>query len=152
MPTEIEWVQNRDGTQGKTWNPITGCSKISLGCRNCYAERLAKRLAGRHGYPKDEPFRVTFHSERLYQPLEWKKPLMIFLCSMSDFFHRDISDDYILQILDIIKRCPHHTFQILTKRSHRMVQISNKIKRWPSNVWIGVTVEAKKYKDRIDCL
>lgn len=152
MSTKIEWVQNVDGTQGKTWNPITGCSKISIGCRYCYAERLAKRLGGRYGYPKDEPFRVTFHPQRLCQPLEWKNPLMVFLCSMSDFFHRDVPDDYIFQILDIIKKCPQHTFQILTKRSHRMVQISKKIKLWPSNVWLGVTVEAKKYKKRIDHL
>ena len=152
MSTKIEWVTNLDGSKGKTWNPITGCSKISRGCKYCYAERMAKRLAGRHGYPKDEPFKVTFHPKRLFQPLEWKKPLMIFLCSMSDFFHNDVPDDYIFQVLDTIKKSPHHTFQILTKRSNRMLEISKKIKQWPSNVWLGITVEAKEYKQRINHL
>ena len=102
MSTKIEWVTNLDGSKGKTWNPITGCSKISRGCKYCYAERMAKRLAGRHGYPKKEPFKVTLHSKRLYQPMEWKKPLMIFLCSMSDFFHDDVPDDYIFEIIEAL--------------------------------------------------
>ncbi|MFC1824664.1 DUF5131 family protein [Thermodesulfobacteriota bacterium] len=152
MSTKIEWVTNLDGSKGKTWNPITGCSKVSKGCKYCYAERMAKRLAGRHGYPKDEPFRVTLHRDRVNQPLAWKKPLMIFLCSMSDFFHNDVPDDYILQILNVMKKCRHHTFQVLTKRSERMLEISRKIKKWPDNVWLGVTVEAKEYKQRIDHL
>lgn len=152
MTTKIEWVLNLDGTKGKTWNPITGCTKVSTGCNYCYAERMAKRLAGRHGYPKDEPFKLTLHPKRLSQPLAWKKPLMIFLCSMSDFFHEDVPEDYIHQILDVIKKCPHHIFQILTKRSNRMIQINEKIKQWPENVWIGVTVETKEYKYRIDDL
>jgi len=152
MPTKIEWVRNLDGTKGKTWNPVTGCSKISLGCTHCYAERLAKRLAGRYGYPSDEPFRLTLHPGRLLQPLGWQKPSTIFLCSMSDFFHSDIPDDYIFEVLNIVKQCPQHTFQILTKRSKRMLQISKKMKLWPPNVWLGVTVEAKKYKERIDDL
>lgn len=152
MTTKIEWVQNPDGTLGKTWNPVTGCTKISLGCLHCYAERMAKRLAGRHGYPKDNPFRVTLHPDRLEHPLKWKKPLMIFLCSMSDYFHEDVREDYIFQVLNIIKKCPQHTFQILTKRSDRMLNISKKIKQWPANAWLGVTVEAKKYKVRIDHL
>jgi len=152
MSTKIEWVQNGAGTQGKTWNPISGCSKISRGCKYCYAERMAKRLAGRYGYPEDEPFRVTIHPERTTQPLKWSKPLMIFLCSMSDFFHKDVSDDYIFQILKIIRQCPHHTFQILTKRSNRMLTIDRRIKQWPSNTWLGVTVEGRDYKKRIDYL
>ncbi len=152
MSTKIEWVVNSEGTRGRTWNPVTGCSKISRGCKYCYAKRMAKRLAGRHGYPKKEPFKVTCHSNRLYQPLSWKKPRMIFLCSMSDFFHRDVPTNYILEVLDVIKKCPHHTFQILTKRSSRMVQISKMIKQWPENVWMGVTVEATEYKHRIDHL
>ena len=152
MSTKIEWVTNLDGSKGKTWNPITGCSKISRGCKYCYAERMAKRLAGRHGYPKKEPFKVTLHSKRLYQPMEWKKPLMIFLCSMSDFFHDDVPDDYIFEIIEVIKKCRHHTFQVLTKRSERMMEISRKIKKWPDNVWLGVTVEAREYKQRINHL
>ncbi len=152
MSTKIEWVLNPDGTQGKTWNPITGCSKISRGCKYCYAERIAKRLAGRHGYPKNDPFKVTTHPERLHQPVGWKKPLMIFLCSMSDFFHPKISDGFIFQILEIIRECPHHTFQILTKRSNRVLQISREIGKWPTNIWLGVTVESKEYKKRTDHL
>lgn len=152
MATKIEWVQNVDGTQGKTWNPITGCTKISPGCQNCYAERMAQRLRGRHGYPYDEPFKVTIHPNRLDQPTKWRKPLMIFVCSMGDIFHDDISNDVIFQVLRIIKKCPHHTFQILTKRSARMLEISENIKTWPSNVWVGVTVEAPDYKNRINDL
>jgi len=152
LTTKIEWVQNPDGTQGKTWNPATGCTKISLGCQHCYAERMAKRLAGRYGYPKNNPFKVTLHPDRLEHPLKWKKPLMVFLCSMSDYFHEDVPEDYIFQVLNIIKQCPQHTFQILTKRSERMLNISQKIKQWPFNAWLGVTVEAKKYKTRIDHL
>jgi protein gp37 len=149
MTTKIEWVQNADGSQGKTWNPITGCSKISIGCKNCYAERMAKRIAGRYGYPSDDPFKVTLHYDRLRQPFDWKKPLMIFLCSMSDYFHEDVPEAYIFQILEVMRRCPQHTFQVLTKRSERMLQISERIKHWPENVWLGVTVETKENKDRI---
>jgi len=152
VTTKIEWVQNPDGTLGKTWNPVTGCTKISLGCQYCYAERMAKRLVGRHGYPIDNPFQVTLHPDRLNRPFKWKKPIMIFMCSMSDYFHEDVPEDYLFQILETIKQCPHHTFQILTKRSERMLKISHKIKQWPANVWIGVTVEAKQYKIRINHL
>jgi protein gp37 len=152
MSTKIEWVRNLDGTQGKTWNPITGCTKISRGCLNCYAERIAKRLAGRHGYHLDHPFILTLHPNRLIQPLSWNKPLMVFVCSMSDIFHDEVPDSYILQTLEIIKRTPQHIYQILTKRSKRMLKFSRKIRNWPENVWIGVTVEASEYKERIDLL
>ncbi len=141
----IEWTES-------TWNPVTGCTKISKGCLNCYAEKMAKRLAGRYGYPKDEPFKVTPHPNRLDQPKFWRGNHLIFVCSMSDFFHEDVPDTFIYNVLNIIKECPVHTFQILTKRSDRMLQISNKIKRWPDNVWIGVTVESKAYKKRIEHL
>jgi protein gp37 len=152
MTTKIEWVQNVDGTRGNTWNPITGCTKISRGCQNCYAERIAKRLAGRHGYPREEPFRLTLHPDRLSLPLTWNKPSMIFLCSMSDFFHTEVPEGYILKIIEVIKRCPQHVFQILTKRPERMVEIDKIIKKWPNNVWLGVTVEAKEYVERIALL
>ena len=152
MTTKIEWVKNFDGKQGKTWNPITGCTRIGLGCQQCYAERMAKRLAGRHGYPQKNPFQVTLHPERLEQPMKWKKATMVFVCSMSDIFHKSIPDNFILNILHIINNCPQHTFQILTKREKRMLDISRKIKYWPDNVWIGVTVESKEYKKRIDLL
>jgi len=149
VTTKIEWVLNSDGTLGKTWNPITGCTKISAGCKNCYAERMSKRLAGRYGYPSKNPFQITLHRNRLEQPVSWRKPLMIFLCSMSDFFHEDVPLDYNLDIIRIINKCTHHTFQILTKRSDRILKISQKIKRWPDNAWLGVTVETKDCKKRI---
>ena len=141
----IEWTES-------TWNPVTGCTKISDGCLNCYAERMAKRLAGRYGYPKDRPFRVTLHPNRLNQPLRWKGRHVIFVCSMSDLFHDAVPDDYIFQILKIIKLCPQHTFQILTKRAERMYEISRSVGAWPENAWLGVTVESAKYASRVDYL
>ncbi|QTA82289.1 DUF5131 [Desulfonema limicola] len=143
--TKIEWTES-------TWNPVTGCTKISEGCQNCYAERMAKRLAGRHGYSKENPFQVTLHPNRLAQPLKWKGNHIIFVCSMGDIFHKDVPEDYILQILDIIKKSPNHTFQILTKRAERMLEISKKIGQWPDNVWMGVTVESKSCTERINML
>jgi protein gp37 len=119
--TKIEWAE-------KTWNPITGCTKISEGCRNCYAERMSKRLAGRYGYPADDPFKVTFRPERLGEPLKWKKPSRIFVCSMGDLFHEDVPDEFIDQVFGVILACrvlnniPNHTFLILTKRPERMVR------------------------------
>ena len=119
--TKIEWAE-------KTWNPITGCSKISEGCRNCYAERMSKRLAGRCGYPKENPFAVTLHPERLEEPLRWRKPSRIFVCSMGDLFHEDVPDEFIDQVFGVILACrilkniPSHTFLILTKRPERMAR------------------------------
>ncbi len=141
----IEWTES-------TWNPITGCTKISDGCLNCYAERMAKRLAGRYGYPKENPFTLTLHPDRLSHPLNWKGNHNIFVCSMSDIFHSNVPDSYLFDILNIVNKCPQHTFQILTKRAKRMAKISKDIGLWPHNVWIGVTVESKNYKKRIDCL
>ncbi len=143
--SKIEWTES-------TWNPVTGCTKLSAGCQNCYAERMAKRLAGRYGYSKENPFQVTLHRNRLHEPLIWKGNHLIFVCSMGDLFHKDVPDEYIFDILDVIKKTPHHTYQILTKRAERMVQISEKIGRWPRNVWTGVTVESKDCKSRIDQL
>lgn len=111
--TGIEWCDS-------VWNPITGCSKISEGCQNCYAERMAKWLAGRYGYPKDDPFKVTFHPDQLEQPLKWKKSRRIFTCSMSDIFHDDVRDEWIDKILLIILLSQEHTFILLTKRPEIM--------------------------------
>ena len=109
MTTKIEWTQ-------ETWNPVTGCSKISPGCANCYAERMAKRLKGRFGYPADDPFKVTFHSDRLDQPLKWRKPRMIFVCSMGDLFHEDVKDTQIIDVFDAMNDAKWHQYLILTKR------------------------------------
>lgn len=122
MPTDIQWVKNKDGSQGKTWNPVTGCTPISEGCARCYAKRLAEgRLQGRCGYPSDEPFRVTYHPERLRDPLKWKKPQTIFVCSMGDLFHEDVKIGWLTHIFDMIFKCPQHTFIILTKRPERII-------------------------------
>lgn len=108
------------------WNPVTGCTKISPGCQNCYAERMAKRLAGRCGYPKDEPFKVTLHPNRLEEPLGWKKPRRIFVCSMADLFHEDVPDEFIFKVFNTMANAQWicgHTFMVLTKRPERMRDI-----------------------------
>ncbi|HUX01088.1 MAG TPA: phage Gp37/Gp68 family protein [Phycisphaerae bacterium] len=120
MSTKIEWVKNPDGTAGKTWNPITGCTKISPGCQHCYAERMSKRLAGRCGYPADEPFRVTVHPDKFDEPLHWRKPAHIFVCSMADLFHPKVRFGTILRVVRSIIYTPWNTYQILTKRPSRM--------------------------------
>jgi len=132
-----------------TWNPVTGCTKISKGCLNCYAERMAKRLGGRYGYDRENPFKVTRHSNRIDQPRRWRKKTTIFVCSMGDLFHEDVPDETIGQVFKVIRACPHHTFQILTKRSQRMCRIHRTIGDWPENVWAGVTLESSEYKARI---
>lgn len=140
--TKIEWTD-------ETWNPVTGCTKISPGCKNCYAERMARRLAGRYGYPEQpNHFKVTLHPDRLDQPLRWREPRMIFVNSMSDLFHEDVPFDFISKVMDVIERAPQHTFQVLTKRPAH-------IKQWaywdnpqtidlPDNLWLGVSVENQK--------
>lgn len=137
MPTKIEWAT-------ETWNPVTGCTKISEGCQNCYAERMSKRLAGRCGYPKDNPFQVTFHPDKLDEPLRWRKPSRIFVCSMGDLFHEDVPEAWIFDIYTTMERCSQHTFLLLTKKIDRAARILHKFtgRTWPlPNVWLGVTAE-----------
>ncbi len=110
--TKIEWAD-------RVWNPVTGCTKISEGCRNCYAERMSKRLAGRAGYPRSG-FKVTMHPERLEEPLRWKKPSKIFVCSMGDLFHEAVSDEFLDEVFAVMAASAHHTFMVLTKRPARM--------------------------------
>jgi protein gp37 len=131
-----------------TWNPVTGCSKVSEGCRHCYAERMAKRLKamGQTRYRKG--FEVTLHSEALNDPLSWKKGRMVFVNSMSDLFHNDVPREFIREIFDVMGRCPQHTFQILTKRSKRLREECSTL-NWPSNVWMGVSVEDKRVIQRV---
>jgi protein gp37 len=139
MSTKIEWCD-------ETWNPITGCKKVSDGCMNCYAERMAKRLAGRFGYPADDPFRPTFHPDRLAKPMMWIRHKKIFVCSMSDFFIASL--DWMCQILQIIHKCPQHTFMILTKRTDSL-NLFNHVCGWhePHNIWVGATIENQKVAD-----
>jgi len=113
VPTKIEWATD-------VWNPTSGCTKVSQGCKNCYAARMAKRLAGRAGYPRDEPFRLTLHPDRLLLPLHWTKPRRVFVDSMSDLFHLDVPDEYICAVWGAMAAAPQHTFQVLTKRPARM--------------------------------
>lgn len=142
--SSIEWTES-------TWNPVTGCSKISPGCRHCYAERLAKRLKamGQPNYANG--FEVATHEHMLELPLRWKKPQTIFVNSMSDLFHKNVSTEFILRIFEIMSKAYWHRFQILTKRSDRLLKLDHKIE-WPSNVWMGVSVENNDYTFRIDHL
>lgn len=142
--SEIEWTES-------TWNPVTGCTKISQGCKNCYAERLALRLQ-RMGAPRyRNGFKITLHPDILHLPKSWKKPKLIFVNSMSDLFHKDVPDDYISRVFQTMRDCPQHTFQVLTKRSSRLAVVANRL-QWPSNVWMGVSVENAKTVHRIDDL
>ncbi len=141
MSTKIEWAT-------EVWNPVTGCTPISEGCQNCYAKRMATRLKGRFGYPEDEPFKVTFHPDKLDQPLKWKKPRRIFVCSMADLFHGDIPGHVIHEVMKVIKRSNQHTFLILTKRPNRMRSIWMNIDGVrPRNVWLGVSCENQARAD-----
>lgn len=144
--TKIEWAD-------AVWNPVTGCSKISPGCANCYAERFARRLAGRCGYPEDNPFRVSIHPERLNEPSKWHKPQRIFVCSMGDLFHPDVPVDFIRKVLLAMRNFEQHTFLLLTKRPERMREAINQALKitdycWPlGNVWVGVSVENQQAAD-----
>ena len=142
--SSIEWTES-------TWNPLTGCTKISPGCKHCYAERMAKRLhaMGQPNYANG--FKLTLHPQALEIPLSWKKPQMIFVNSMSDLFHKDVPVDFIQQVFDMMRRADWHRFQVLTKRAERLLELDAQIE-WPSNVWMGVSVENQDYKYRIDLL
>jgi protein gp37 len=133
VSSKIEWTE-------ATWNPITGCTKCSAGCEHCYAATLAKRLKAMGNVRYKNGFEVTVHRDLFTRPLEWKKPKMIFVNSMSDIFHEKISDEDILQLFEIMHKAHWHTFQVLTKRPDRLVDLSSQI-NWTPNIWMGVTVE-----------
>jgi protein gp37 len=142
--SSIEWTES-------TWNPITGCTKISPGCKHCYADRMAKRLQAM-GQPKYvNGFQLTLHEQELEKPLAIKKPQIIFVNSMSDLFHKNVPLDFILKVFDTMRQAHWHTFQVLTKRAERLQKLDPKID-WPENVWMGVSVESQDYAHRIDCL
>ncbi len=140
----IEWT-------GSTWNPITGCIKISPGCMHCYAERMAKRLQamGQPNYASG--FTLAMHEHSLELPLRWKKPQTIFVNSMSDLFLKGVPLSFINKVFDVMGRAHWHTFQVLTKRAGRLLELSKELP-WTGNIWMGVTVENGDYVDRIDCL
>lgn len=137
--SSIEWTEF-------TWNPVTGCSKISQGCKHCYAERLSQRFWG------ERPFTdVRVHENRIDQPRRWKRARTIFVNSMSDLFHEDVPTEFIARVFGVMEECPQHTFQVLTKRAERLAQLAHGLP-WPSNVWIGVSVEDSRVVNRIDLL
>ena len=142
--TSIEWTEC-------TWNPVTGCSKTSLGCQHCYAERMALRLKamGQPNYVNG--FEVTCHEHMLTRPLEIAKPRMIFVNSMSDLFHEAVPTDFVKRIFHVMNRAGWHTFQVLTKRAQRLANIAPTLE-WSSNIWMGVTVESDRYTERIELL
>lgn len=135
--TSIEWTE-------QTWNPTIGCSKVSPGCTNCYAEVMARRLQAMGLKEYEKGFALTLLPHRLEEPLKRSKPTIYFVNSMSDLFHEDIPDDYIRQVFDVIRRAPQHTFQVLTKRAERMATFFRDNKP-PRNAWLGVTVEDRKH-------
>jgi len=141
--TKIEWTD-------ESWNPITGCTKISTGCKNCYAERLAERFRGIKGHPYEQGFDLKWHPGRLKIPFHWRKPCRVFVCSMSDLFQDGIDTQWIEDIFSVMRGCPQHTFQVLTKRPEAMASYLNE---WahtgecPPNVWLGTSVEDQENAD-----
>jgi len=143
--TSIEWTE-------RTWNPTVGCSKISPGCAHCYAEVMAMRLKAMRVKGYENGFRLTLLPERLDEPIGRKRPTLYFVNSMSDLFHEEIPDGYLLQVLAVIRKAPHHIFQILTKRAERMAEFF-RLNKPPCNVWLGVTVENRAHGlPRLDAL
>ena len=142
--SSIEWTD-------ATWNPTTGCSKISPGCKHCYAERMSKRLKAMGVKKYANEFKVTLHHDALEVPLTWKTPHNIFVNSMSDLFHEKIPMDFIQKVFTVMKQAHWHQFQVLTKRSERLAELAPQI-YWPQNVWMGVSVENSEYTFRIDHL
>jgi three-Cys-motif partner protein len=146
MPAEtaIEWTES-------TWNPVTGCSKVTPGCAHCYAETFAERWRGVPGHPYEQGFDLRLWPQRLEYPLKWKRPRMIFVNSMSDIFHEDIPFEYVERIFVVMQEASHHKFQVLTKRHERMTELAPHLP-WPPNVWMGVSIENKRWVLRADYL
>jgi protein gp37 len=144
----IEWTD-------ATWNPVTGCTRVSAGCDNCYAERFSERFRGVPGHPFSTGFDLTLRPERLEQPLAWKKSRMIFVNSMSDLFHKNVPLSYVAQVFDVMERADQHVFQVLTKRSSLMRNFVNArygTRAAPSHIWLGVSIESPKLLVRLEHL
>ena len=142
--TGIEWTD-------ATWNPVTGCTRVSPGCKNCYAERLAIRLRAMRNPRYRNGFAVTLQPDQLGLPLRWRRPRRIFVNSMSDLFHEFVAEEYIRQVFDVMRQAHWHTFQVLTKRSERLATLAPRLP-WPRNVWQGVSVESARYTGRVEDL
>jgi protein gp37 len=140
----IEWTD-------ATWNPVTGCSKVSPGCKNCYAERLAGRLQAMRNPRYTNGFEVTLHPDQLTLPFRWKQSKRIFVNSMSDLFHEEVPDSFIFQAFEVMEKADWHFFQVLTKRAERLAQLAPRLP-WPHNVWQGVSVENRDYTGRVEWL
>jgi protein gp37 len=144
LKSKIEWTDS-------TWNPVTGCTKISPGCKNCYAERMALRLQAAHNPSYKNGFQLTLYERALVLPLGWRKPQAIFVNSMSDLFHEDVPDSFIKNVFNIMNRANWHRFQILTKRSDRLLQLNPEL-NWAPHIWMGVSVEDLEHTQRINQL
>lgn len=140
--TKIQWTE-------RTWNPVTGCSKLSAGCAHCYAETMAKRLQVMGSKRYANGFQLTLHPEVLSEPKKIKEPSMFFVCSMADLFHKDVPFEFIDKVMDVVEATPRHIYQLLTKRPERMVDYFDLRHGIPFNVWLGTTVESPEYKSRI---
>jgi protein gp37 len=142
--SRIEWTE-------ATWNPVTGCSKVSPGCAHCYAETFAERWRGVPDHPYQQGFDLRLWPERLEVPLRWRRPRVVFVNSMSDLFHEAIPYEFIAEVFDVMLRAEQHTFQVLTKRHERLAELAPGLP-WPSNVWMGVTIENRRFVHRAEFL
>lgn len=142
--SKIEWTE-------VTWNPVTGCTKVSPGCKNCYADRMAKRLQSMGVERYSNGFDLTLQWDLIEQPLKWTTPKLVFVNSMSDLFHEDVPLEFIKKVFEVMNNCPQHNFQILTKRSKRLAEVADDL-YWSDNIWMGVSVENQKYTSRIEDL
>ena len=142
--SSIEWTDI-------TWNPVTGCTKISHGCKHCYAERMSKRLRKMGVEKYREGFSVSAHESTLDEPLKWKQPRLVFVNSMSDLFHKSVPAMFIEKVFDVMDRAPQHRFQVLTKRPSRVVRMNDRL-RWTPNIWLGVSIESERWISRLSTL
>jgi len=142
--SSIEWTET-------TWNPLSGCNKVSPGCKNCYAERMSRRLKAMGQYRYRNGFELTLHPEALGEPYKWKRSRLVFVNSMSDLFHKDVPITYIKKVFQVMNENPSHQFQVLTKRAERLELAATHL-TWTPNIWMGVSVESQKYTYRIDHL
>jgi protein gp37 len=142
--SSIEWTS-------ASWNPVTGCDRVSPGCAHCYAKTFAERFSGVPGHPYEQGFALRFWPDRLELPLRWRRPKLIFVNSMSDLFHEAIPDPYVERVFDVMRRADHHVFQVLTKRHERLARLAPRLD-WPKNVWMGVSIENRRFVHRADRL
>jgi protein gp37 len=142
--SKTEWTE-------ATWNPVTGCHKVSPGCAHCYAETFAERFRGVPAHPYEQGFDLRLWPQRLTVPLHWRRPRLVFVNSMSDLFHEEIPADYIADVFAVMQQAGHHRFQVLTKRHERLAELAPELP-WPANVWMGVSIENRRFVHRAEYL